>query len=134
MFKQFFNQYVCEGDTISTDVEGFTVIAHTKHDTDYHIDDDDCHNTDQSVTGCDDAQFERLLAARKAWFKGEWFYCGVVLSVHKNGVCLVEHAASLWGVEANYPGASNNYLTQVADDLLPEAIEQGKAILIKLCA
>jgi hypothetical protein len=32
---------------------------------------------------------------------------------------LASHAASLWGIEANYPGADNSYLTEVANELLP---------------
>ena len=37
------------------------------------------------------------------------------------------HAASLWGVEANYPGSDNAYLAEVAEKLLPEALDAGRA-------
>src|SRR3990167_4484496 len=38
------------------------------------------------------------------WRKGDWFYCGIVLSVALEGVVIASHAASLWGIETNYPG------------------------------
>ena len=129
MFTEKFDDYVCIDDTVSTEVEGFVVRATIEHDIDSHIDDDDCHNTDQDITGCSDEQQDKLLEARQAWFDTEWFYCGVVLSVYKNGVCLVDHAASLWSIEANYPGSDNTYLTEVANDLLPEALEDAKEVL-----
>jgi len=100
-------------------------------DEDSHVDDDDVHNTDQSVTGCNDEQFAALLKSREAWFKNEWFYCGIVLSVSKNGVLVDDHATSLWGIECNYPVdrsivLPNSYLTEVANELLPQAIEQAE--------
>jgi hypothetical protein len=132
MFTQKFDSYVCHQDIITAEVEGLTMVATIEYDQDSHINDDDCHNTDQTVTGCDDAQQEKLLEARKAWFHDEWFYCGIVLSIYKRGICLSTHAASLWSIEANYPNTDNSYLTEVANDLLQEAIEEGKAIIAKL--
>lgn len=129
MFTQSFDKYVCEGDAISTNYEGFDFVATVYRDTDYRIDDDDCHNPDQSVTGCNDEQFERLLSARKAWFNDEWFYCGIVLSAYKNGILIDDHIASLWGIECNYPDSDNSYLLKVANDLLDEGIEQAKGSL-----
>ena len=129
MFTQAFNSYVCEGDTISTNYQDFEVIATVMRDVDYKIDDDDGHNTDQSVTGCNDEQQEKLLAARQAWFDDEWFYCGIVLSAYKNGVLIDDHIASLWGIECNYPDSDNSYLLTVANELLQEGIEQAKGSL-----
>lgn len=123
MFIQKFDRYVCEGDTIETEKDGYTITARIVHDPDHGIDDDDVHNPDQSVTGCDDAQQEALMSARQAWLGDEWFYCGIVLSVSRNGHLIDEHAASLWGIEANYPGSDNSYLTEVANELLAEALE-----------
>ena len=54
MFTEKFDDYVCIDDTISTEVEGFMVLAGIDYDIDSHIDDDDCHNIDQDVTGCSD--------------------------------------------------------------------------------
>ena len=69
-----------------------------------------------------------------AWRKGDWFYCGIVLSVALEGVTLADNAASLWGVEANYPGSDNANLTEVADELLPEALDTARAVLARLRA
>ena len=57
---------------------------------------------------------------------------GIVLSVSLEGVTLDDHAASLWGVEANYPGSDNAYLTEVANELLPEALDVARAVLARL--
>jgi len=126
MFTTQFDSYACAGDTIETSVDGFDVTARIEYDQDYRIDDDDCHNPDQDVTGCDDEQQAKLIEAREAYFRDEWTYCGVVLSVSRNGVELDDHAASLWGIEMNYPGSDNSYLTDVANQLLNEAIESAK--------
>lgn len=42
--------------------------------------------------------------------------------------------ASLWGIEANYPGSDNAYLSDVADELLPEALAAGRTALKRLMA
>lgn len=77
---------------------------------------------------------ERDFKAMRAWCNDEWYYCGVVLSVAKNGYTLDEHAASLWGIELNYPGSENNdYLTEVANDLLGEALKVGREAVVAIC-
>ena len=121
MFTTNFDSFACEGDSIECERKGFRYVARIERDIDYRIDDDDCHNPDQSVTGCDDEQFQRLLEARAAWFNDEWFYCGVVIDVYAGDVCIIEHAASLWGIECNYPQGDNKYLRDVANELLDEA-------------
>ncbi len=130
-FTGEFDKYVCVNDTLSVTIGPFDVIARIEFDEDSKIDDDDCHNTDQSVTGCDDEQFEKLMANRKAWQNDEWFYCGIVLSVWRNGVELNDCAASLWGIECNYPTGDNSYLTEVVNQLLPDAIAEGHRISAK---
>lgn len=72
--------------------------------------------------------------ALRAWSADEWFWCGIVLSVSRNGVVLDKHAASLWGIDCNHPNGNNAYLLEVANELLPEALEAAKAIRAKLCA
>jgi hypothetical protein len=126
MFTQKFDIFACEGDSIECEREGFTVIARIERDCDYHIDHDDGHNPNQSVTGCDDAQQAKLLEARQLWLENEWFYCGIVLDVYFNDIPVSENAASLWGIECNYPGADNSYLQTEANELLEEAIEDAK--------
>lgn len=131
-FTSSFNKYACPHDTIIAHVEGFDIVATIVQDDSWSIDDDDTHNVDQTVTGCSDEQQKKLLANRKAWFNGEWFYCGIVLSVKKNGIELTNHARSLWGIECNYPGFDNSYLTEVANELLDDALDEGKKVLAKL--
>lgn len=70
----------------------------------------------------------------QAWREDEWFYCGIVLTVSRAGIILDDHAASLWGIEANYPDSDNAYLTDVANELLPEALDAARAALATLCA
>jgi hypothetical protein len=38
-------------------------------------------------------------------------------------VLIAKHAASLWGVECNYPGSDNVYLMDAANELLGDASE-----------
>ena len=64
----------------------------------------------------------------------EWFYCGVILSVALEGITLDRFAASLWGIEANYPDSDNAYLSEVANELLPEALAEAKAERARQCA
>ena len=134
MFTDKFDSYICVGDSITVDVNGFTVTARIVFDGDTNIDDCDSHNVDQRVTGCDDAQQAKLLAARKAWSDDEWFYCGVVLSVTKADIELTDHAASLWGIECNYPGSDNAYLADVANELFNEAMDTAHDALARLAA
>lgn len=143
-FKTSFKSFATEGDFITVDAEGFTVTARIEYD-------DCCDRPDErdegfwpSIDPVDagyigssdidvyEAAKKRAEEIMKAWARNEWFYCGIVLSVEKNDVMLNCHAASLWGVEANYPGTENEYLTIVANDLLDEALAEGKAIIARL--
>ena len=133
-YRAAFDEYACVNDWITMEVNGIEYRARIEHDPDHHIDDDDCHNMDQFVTGCNNEQFSRLLKCRQAWINNEWFYCGVVISAHKAGVCIDDYAASLWAIECNYPGTDNSYLTDVANELLAEAIESAKDVLERLAA
>lgn len=45
-----------------------------------------------------------------------------------------DHAASLWGVEANYPDTDNSYLCEVANELLPEALARAEDQRGRICA
>lgn len=132
MFTERFGSFVYVGDQITTNVSHYKVTATIASDVFTDIDDDDSHNVDQSVTGCNDEQFKELLAARQAWINDEWFYCGIVLSVSSCGVVLCDGIVSTWGVEANYPGSNNNHLTDVANELLPEAIAEAEKVLFRL--
>ena len=147
-FTERFAAFVSAGDTIACEAGGFAVMA--------QIVLDDCPDApDQRQDGfwpslyINDPGFigpgngfrERFAKAQaeaeavmEGWRKGDWFYCGIVLSVALEGVTLADNAASLWGVEANYPGSDNANLTEVADELLPEALDTARAVLARLRA
>ncbi|PKP79658.1 MAG: hypothetical protein CVT79_18620 [Alphaproteobacteria bacterium HGW-Alphaproteobacteria-18] len=148
MFTERFASFVCPGDVITCQTEGFTVSA--------RIIPDDCPDApDQRQDGFWPslykdapgfigpgnnfrARFSKAQAEAEAimagWRKGEWFYCGIVLSVSLDGVELAPHAASLFGLEANYPETDNSYLTEVAANLLPDALAAGREVLARLTA
>ena len=146
-FTEKFGSFVCEGDSLTCEADGFTVTARIVRD--------DCADSpDQRQDGFwpslykdapgfigpgngwrerfDKAQ-ARAEAVMEGWRKDEWFYCGIVLSVRFEGITLDDHAASLWGIEANYPDSDNAYLTEIACDLLPEALAAAKAAQARLC-
>jgi hypothetical protein len=93
--------------------------------------------------GAPDRETPRQKAARAArhdfdvlrqWCADLWCYVGVVLSVQHvpSGVMLDNHAASLWGIEWNYPGSDNSYAWSCADEMVSEALQVGKAVLEKV--
>jgi len=118
MFTTGFGGYVCHGDSIECVVDGITYTARLVLDTDTRPDEYECY---------DEKDID-------AWKRDEWHYYGVVLSASKCDVELTDYAASLWGIEGNFPGSDNAYFLEVANELLPEAIEAAKTILAKLRA
>ena len=146
-FRERFDIYVCEGDTLTTEADGFTVTVRIVRD--------DCADApDQRQDGFwpsldpQDAGFigagktdndletakARAKAVMDAWEADEWFYCGIVVCVSRAGITLDDPAASLWGIEANYPSSDNAYLTEVARELVPEALDAARLALASLCA
>ena len=140
-FTQKFESFVCLGDSISCEVGAYTVTARICQD-------DTPDRPDQRQDGFwpslykDDAGFigagngfrdrfekaqAKAQAIMEAWENDEWFYCGIILSVNMQDVELTDHAASLWGIEANYPESKNEYLSEVANELLEEALVAAKA-------
>ncbi|HAQ76231.1 MAG TPA: hypothetical protein DCR96_07040 [Hyphomonas sp.] len=147
-FTETFGGFVCEGDAIHCEKDGYHVTA--------RIFRDDCPDApDKRQDGFwpslykdapgfigpgknfrqrfDDAQ-ARAEHIMGAWRKDDWFYCGVVLSVSFAEIKLLDCAASLWGVEANYPDTDNSYLTETANELLAEALDAARAEQARLCA
>ena len=120
IFPQF-NSFICSGDSVTVKREGITYRATIEFDDHYHIDDDDCHNPDQTATGCDDEQFKKLLKAREAWFNNEWWYGWMKVTASLNGYEL-KSFDSLSGLEINYPESRNDYLSEVATELLMATI------------
>ena len=147
-FTQRFQNFVCEGDSISCEVAGFEITARIVRDDCPDAPDErqdgfwpSLYKDAPGFIGPGPNHRERFAKAQaeaeaimEAWRRGDWFYCGIVLSVSLDGVILDEHAISLWGVEANYPGSDNAHLKDVADDLLPDAIAIGRRAAQRLCA
>jgi hypothetical protein len=75
---------------------------------------------------------EKDFRVLKAWCDDEWCWCGVIVTAYRDDVEL--GSASVWGIEANYPDSDNSYLTETANELLPEALAEAKAQLAALCA
>lgn len=116
-----FSDYVIIGDSVEYTPEnnnprGFTIRATINEDYDSSPSDYDCY-TEEEI---------------KQWERDNWFYCGVILSVYKAGVCLTNNAASLWGLECNFPNASNSYISDIVKELETEALQEGESILQKL--
>ena len=146
-FSEQFLSYVCLGDSISVDVGEYTVTAKIAHDdTPDKPDERDCGfwpSLDRKAAGyIGEGKTNRdyTYALNKAeeilcaWEQGEWFYCGIILSVSIDETELTDHAASLWGIEVNYPNSENAYLSQVANELLADALDAATRERTRLCS
>ena len=147
-FTERFDAFVCEGDCIACEQDGFRIVARIVRDDSPDAPDQrqdgfwpSLYKDSPGFIGPGNNFRERFAKAQaeaeaimEAWRRGDWFYCGIVLSVSLDGVILDEHAISLWGVEANYPGSDNGYLTDVSNDLLSDAITIGRRAAERLCA
>ncbi|WP_084397224.1 hypothetical protein [Henriciella aquimarina] len=159
-FTNRFDTFACEGDTISCEAEGFTftarIVAEFRGSGNAPVErfpEGRPDAPDQRQDGYWPSLYRdapgfigpgngfrkrfaeaqaKAEAVMEAWRKGDWFYCGIVLSVERDDIELDDQAASLWGVECNYPGTDNSYLTIVANELLPEALTAGKAAAARL--
>jgi len=109
-FPQF-QSYACTGDRITWTADGFDITARLEADTATKPSHFDCYSP----------------LKVKQWQDGEWFFCGVVLSVSKNGVLIDDNCASLWGIDCNYNKKANRYLSEVAQELESEALEYAKS-------
>lgn len=182
-FTEKFGAYVCDGDTIMCDVDGFTITATLYADDDASPpwERGDGHGPVSDWTSRGKAPGERILNADhgslryydfaeavkiarrdgwgstgdegltagakaeraakqdyrflKAWCDDEWHYVGVAVQVSRQGVDLTgEYDNALWGIEGNYPDGDNSYLTEVAEELVDEALTDARAKLAKLTA
>lgn len=149
-FQRHFDTYVCVGDAIRAELPGgFTAVAWIERDE--HAgrpderDDGFWPSRDPKAAGyvgnVSPRTFQRHHATAekvmRAWENDEWFYCGVCVSIQKDGVWLTDkYAYALWGVDCNYPAPTrwrrNGYLRTVANELLSEALDAAKAKLAKL--
>ena len=114
-FKPF-PAYTCSGDVRTVEHGPFTIRATVHDDTDTTPDDFDCYSPESIA----------------AWRAGDWCYVGIVLSVWLDDICIDDHAASLWGITCNVPTDDNSYLSECANDLLPEALEAAERARRKL--
>ena len=150
VFPQF-NRYICEGDTVTLDIDGFTLTATIYLDDDLDapderddgfwpsLDPDDAGyigNKSKSTLARHMAFAEQVM---QAWRDGEWFYGSVAVTVEREGVQLTgryDHA--VWGLECNYPERNkrcrpNAYLAEVASELIGEAMNAARAKIAALC-
>lgn len=143
MFTKGFDKFVCEGDSITCTVDGFdvkaTVYRDDCSDKPDQRDDGFWPSRDKHEAGyVPPAEFDAAMAkaerAMAAWKNDEWFYCGVAVVVSKADVDLtLKYNHALWGIECNYPDSDNAYLMEVANELLPVALDSARANLATLC-
>lgn len=69
----------------------------------------------------------------KAFCNNEWAYYGVEIAVYKAEVKLTgnfDH--TMWGLEGNFPGGDNSHFADMANDLLPGALDAARAKIEEL--
>jgi len=64
--------------------------------------------------------------ALRAWCNDKWYWCGIVVTVTHTESGLELVSDSLWGIDANYPGSDNSYLTQCAMELAESALSDAR--------
>ena len=182
-FTKKFDNYACPGETITTEVRGYTVTARIERDDDYTPPWEECdgHGPVSGWATRDKKPGERVLirdgrsrryydfqeavaiarrdgwdappfkegtkgqqAVRaveadfqslKAWCNNDWWYCGIVLSVERDGEEVDDHFSSVWRIEANHPnGDSNGYLTDTANELLNEFFRSAESRIMPFCS
>lgn len=136
MFKAF-DKYTCDGDTRECEIGKFTLSARIARDHDANKPDEMSdvfwpERTDYATAGEFEAAADQAQRVMDAWLADEWWYVGVVVTAHVDDIEIAHE--SLWGIECNYPGSDNSYLTDVANDLATEAVMAARAKLAKLCA
>jgi hypothetical protein len=119
MFTKDFDNYVVAGECITCEVDGFHCVARAHYDEDTK------------------AENDLPLEVFSAWANDEWFYVGIVVTVHKAGIQLTgDYDHALWGIDCNFPSDKANpnlYLREVANDLLPDALHGAKEKIKELC-
>ena len=147
-----FDTYVCEGDTVELEIDGFTLTATVYRDDDSGAPDQEQDGFWPSLDPKDagyigpksKSTLARHIARAKevmqAWKDDEWFWCGVAVTVSKDGIQLTDdYAHACWGIGCNYPtfrksDRANSYLSQFADDYIQEALQDAREIIARLAA
>jgi len=143
MFTKGFDKYAIAGETITCTVDGFDCTATIHHDEATGAPDVNDEgfwpSLDPNAAGYVlpenfSVELAKAVRAMDAWKNDEWFYCGIAVTVSKDGVELLQKCESaLWGIECNYPDSDNAYLLEVANEQLDEALTAARAKLAKLC-
>lgn len=105
MFSADFDNYVCIGDSITCEMDGFTFTARIEYDSDARPADFDCYS-------------ERKI---NEWRRDKWWFGCIVISAEFSGVDMGDHLAVLGGLEVNYNKQANKYLKVAANEILAEA-------------
>ena len=142
-FEQKFDNFVCVGDTIEAEFEGFDLKAEIKQDDDMNqLFADDPTSYNQGFWPSDDPKDcgyigdskKKLKKEQKkaqkvydAFMRDEWFIGIVTVTVSRNGIELA--GDSIGGTDVNYPSKvayPNEHLDDWANELACGAIEQAK--------
>jgi hypothetical protein len=147
MFTKGFNTFACEGNSIEYEVDGFTIKAFIERDDCCDAPDKrDCgfwpskNPMDDGYVGENppvphETQMSNAQAVMDAWLNDEWFYCGVCVVVSRCGVELTgKYANAVWGIECNFPGSDNSYLTTTANDLIEDALVETREKIEELAS
>ena len=113
-FETQFKTYACEGDTISCHVDGFELVATVYRDDNTEDPTERSEgfwpSLDPASAGYIGPKSKATLARRTAkaqrvldaYHNDEWFYCGVAVTVSRNGVRLTKKFDNtLWDIECN---------------------------------
>jgi len=129
-FTQNFDSFVCEGDSIATEHDGFLFTSRIEFDW-------DCTPMDYDAEGCcfdtsDPEHGEENQKIIDAWRNDEWWYGVLIIEVSLKGIVLDTHAACVGGIEVNFPSCANSYLRIVANEMFDEAYTVAKDTLKEL--
>lgn len=149
-FSEHFREYACAGDHMTIKLAGGMFATARIHRDDHadrpdQRDDGFWPSQDPNAAGyigkksqrAYDRALAKAKATMKAWENDKWCYVGVSITIDKDDVALTgTFDCALWGIEMNYPKQGNrrvnSYLRDVANELLPDAIEAAKAKLAQL--
>lgn len=141
-----FGRHSLDGDTVSVEHEEFiltaTIHLDCNNDRPDEMQDGFWPSLDPRNAGYIGPKSKSTLARRMkkaqeimaAWYNGDWFYVGVAVTVERNGIALTgEYNNAIWGIECNFPGSDNEYLTETANDLAHAALAEARNVIAKIC-